>query len=114
MHDVGPWLRKAPGSHPPPGALAARPGADATRATGGVPQGTDARRDTWRVSTISIPPRLADALTDDADPARVKWLEALPEAVAQIASDRELELGEPFLPGGVCAWVARARNAARS
>jgi streptomycin 6-kinase len=72
----------------------------------------DPRRDTWGVGTISIPPQLADALTDDDDPARVKWLEALPKAVAQIASDWELELGEPFLPGGVCAWVARARNAA--
>ena len=69
-------------------------------------------RDTCGVCAISIPPQLAGAVTDDADSARVEWLEALPEAVAQIAADWELELGGPFLPGGVCAWVAPARNAA--
>jgi streptomycin 6-kinase len=64
------------------------------------------------VQTIRIPPQLADAVIDDDDPARVKWLEALPRAVTQIAAAWELELGRPFLPGGACAWVARARNAA--
>lgn len=27
-----------------------------------------------------------------------------------MASDWELELGEPYLPGGQCAWVALARG----
>jgi streptomycin 6-kinase len=31
--------------------------------------------------------------------------------IDEIASDRELELGDPYLPGGPCAWVAPARRA---
>ena len=40
-----------------------------------------------------------------------EWLAALPERVA-LASEWELELGDPYLPGGQNAWVAPARNAA--
>lgn len=36
----------------------------------------------------------------------------LPAVVDEIASDWGLELGDPYLPGGQCAWVAPARNAA--
>jgi streptomycin 6-kinase len=34
-----------------------------------------------------------------------------PGVVETIATSWELELGEPYLPGGQCAWVAPARNA---
>jgi streptomycin 6-kinase len=59
---------------------------------------------------IRIPPQLADAVEEDDYPARLEWLAALPDAVAEIASEWELELGDPYLPGGQCAWVAPARS----
>ncbi len=37
---------------------------------------------------------------------------ALPARVTALASEWELELGDPYLPGGQCAWVAPARNSA--
>jgi streptomycin 6-kinase len=64
------------------------------------------------VGTIRIPPQLADAVDEDADPARLEWLAALPALVTEIASVWELELDHPYLPGGQCAWVAPARNPA--
>jgi streptomycin 6-kinase len=62
--------------------------------------------------TIWIPPELADAVGEDDLPERFEWLAALPGVVEQIASEWELELGQPYLPGGRCAWVAPARNPA--
>jgi streptomycin 6-kinase len=62
--------------------------------------------------TISIPPELADAVGEDGLPERFEWLAALPGVVEQIASEWELELGQPYLPGGQCAWVAPAGNPA--
>jgi streptomycin 6-kinase len=64
------------------------------------------------MSTIRIPPQLADAVDEDDYPARLEWLVALPGLVTEIASAWELELGDPYLPGGQCAWVAPARNPA--
>ncbi len=64
------------------------------------------------MSTIRIPPQLADAVDEDADPARLERLAALPALVTEIASVWELELGNPYLPGGQYAWVAPARNPA--
>ncbi len=60
------------------------------------------------VSSIRIPPQLADAVDEDHDSARLDWLAALPEVIVGIASQWELELGEPYMPGGQCAWVAPA------
>jgi streptomycin 6-kinase len=64
------------------------------------------------VRTIRIPPQLADAVEEDDHPERLEWLAALPAVIDGIASDWGLELGDPFLPGGQCAWVAPARNPA--
>jgi streptomycin 6-kinase len=61
---------------------------------------------------IPIPPQLADAVDEDDYPARLEWLAALPEVITDIASDWQLRLGDPYLPGGQCAWVAPARNPA--
>ena len=58
---------------------------------------------------IRIPQQLADA---DDEPARLEWLACLPSQVDEIASEWSLELGEPYLPGGQCAWVAPVRNRA--
>jgi streptomycin 6-kinase len=64
------------------------------------------------VRAITIPPQLADAAGEDDYPARLDWLARLPQTIEAIASEWGLELGEPYLPGGQCAWVAPARNAA--
>lgn len=64
------------------------------------------------MSTIRVPPQLADAVDEDDYPERLEWLAALPDVVDQIATDWQLELGDPFEPGGHCAWVAPARNPA--
>jgi streptomycin 6-kinase len=61
---------------------------------------------------IRIPPQLADAVDEDDYPERLEWLAALPAVVEEIAAGWELELGDPYLPGGQCAWVAPARNGA--
>jgi streptomycin 6-kinase len=63
-----------------------------------------------RVATVEIPPQLAEAIVEDDDPARLEWLTNLPELVTEIASGWELELGDPYVPGGQCAWVAPARS----
>jgi len=60
--------------------------------------------------TIRIPPELADAVEEDDYPERLGWLAALPDVIEVIASEWGLELGEPYLPGGQCAWVAPARG----
>ncbi|MGI8573005.1 MAG: aminoglycoside phosphotransferase family protein [Solirubrobacteraceae bacterium] len=62
------------------------------------------------MSTIRIPPQLADAFDEDDYALRREWLATLPELIAEIASAWALVLGEPYLPGGQCAWVAPARN----
>lgn len=61
---------------------------------------------------IRIPEQLADAVEEDDYPERLTWLAALPGVIEEIASDWELELGDPYLPGGQCAWVAPARGPA--
>ena len=64
------------------------------------------------MSAIRIPQQLADAVDEDDYPERCDWLAALPQVIEEIAADWALELGEPYLPGGQCAWVAPARNEA--
>jgi streptomycin 6-kinase len=65
------------------------------------------------VTGITIPPQLAHAVEEDDLPKRFDWLAALPDVVEEIAEEWHLELGEPYLPGGQCAWVAPARNKSR-
>ncbi len=60
--------------------------------------------------SVPIPPQLAETVDGDS-PERREWLAALPHVVDEIASDWELELDDPYVPGGVCAWVAPAHNA---
>jgi streptomycin 6-kinase len=64
------------------------------------------------VTTIRIPPQLADAVEEDDYPLRRVWLDRLPAQIVELASEWELELGEPYVPGGQCAWVAPARDRA--
>ena len=55
-------------------------------------------------------PTYLQAGTDAGGPARVEWLAALPDRVEQLAARWGLDLGEPFEPGGNCAWVAPATD----
>lgn len=59
-----------------------------------------------------IPDFLATAVTEDAEhhPERRHWLEALPETIERLAGAWELELEEPYEPGGTAAWVAPVRR----
>ncbi|MFL5831956.1 MAG: aminoglycoside phosphotransferase family protein [Solirubrobacteraceae bacterium] len=59
---------------------------------------------------MGIPPRLASAVDEDGIPSRHDWLAALPRQIEEIAQTWSLELGEPILPGGQCAWVAPVRD----
>ena len=62
--------------------------------------------------TIRSPFQLADAVEEDDYPERLQWLAQLPAVVDEIASGWELELGDPYLPSGQCAWVAPAHKPA--
>ncbi|MBO0839596.1 MAG: hypothetical protein J2O49_02100 [Sciscionella sp.] len=68
--------------------------------------------DAGRPAAIRIPPRLARAVVEDDIPTRRDWLAALPSLVTEIATRWELALGDPYLPGGQCAWVAPTRDTA--
>jgi streptomycin 6-kinase len=59
---------------------------------------------------IGIPERLVGAAQEDDLPARRAWLASLPGQIEKIASAWSLELADPCLPGGQCAWVAPARD----
>lgn len=54
-----------------------------------------------------IPDDLARAAAGEG---RGDWLAELPARVAQIAANWQIEVGDPFLPGGATAWVAPARD----
>ncbi len=47
----------------------------------------------------------------ESQPERRDWLARLPGIVAETAQRWSLDLGEPFQPGGQCAWVAPALTA---
>ncbi len=64
-----------------------------------------------RAVELTVPVNLAHGTARSGDPARTAWLEALPGVVAELAERWRLRLGEPFEPGGTCAWVAPARDA---
>jgi streptomycin 6-kinase len=54
-----------------------------------------------------IPDDLARAAAHEG---RGGWLAELPALIARIAADWQIEVGDPFLPGGATAWVAPARD----
>lgn len=54
-----------------------------------------------------IPDDLARAAAREG---RDHWLAELPVLVARIAAEWRIEVGTPFLPGGMTAWVAPARD----
>jgi streptomycin 6-kinase len=56
---------------------------------------------------LIVPGGLARAAAEEG---RGDWLAGLPALVAQVAADWQIEVGDPFLPGGATAWVAPARG----
>jgi hypothetical protein len=54
-----------------------------------------------------IPDDLARAAAKER---RGDRLAGLPALVVQIAADRQIEVGDPFFPGGATAWMALARD----
>ncbi len=70
------------------------------------------KRQTGGVRTIRIPWLLADTVDEDEQRylARREWLDAVPRVVHMLASQWDLELSEPYEPGGRCAWIAPARR----
>jgi streptomycin 6-kinase len=56
-------------------------------------------------------PSYLQASTDLGGEARRRWLVALPAHVDDLTARWGLRLGEPFEPGGSCAWVAPGADA---
>jgi streptomycin 6-kinase len=54
-----------------------------------------------------IPEDLARAAVSEG---REDWLADLPDLVAQVTADWQIDIGEPFLPGGATSWVALGRD----
>jgi streptomycin 6-kinase len=46
----------------------------------------------------------------EGDPARMEWLATLPDRVGELTARWELDLDDPFEPGGNCSWVAPGRE----
>lgn len=53
-----------------------------------------------------LPPALADSVAHWEDDTAARWLTELPTRLGRLVERWDLEIGEPFEPGGVTAWVA--------
>lgn len=58
-----------------------------------------------------IPRELAEHAADPDNDHWREWIARLPAFVAELTARWSLELGAPYEPGGMCSWVAPARNA---
>jgi streptomycin 6-kinase len=61
------------------------------------------------VEALGMPRNLVEAAEEDG---LQWWLASLPALVAELAERWALQVGRPFRPGGRCAWVAPATDAA--
>jgi streptomycin 6-kinase len=59
--------------------------------------------------SLPMPANLVAAMTRAGGEPQA-WLARLPAEVARLGEQWDLELGEPFQPGGTSAWVAPART----
>ena len=62
------------------------------------------------VAAFVLPVNLVDSVRSHPVPERRDWLRLLPEIVGAQADRWSLRLGEPYQPGGQCAWVAPVRD----
>ena len=63
------------------------------------------------VMSFVLPANLVDSVRTDPAPGRHEWLSVLPDIVVDLAERWSLRLGQPYQPGGRCAWVAAVRDA---
>jgi streptomycin 6-kinase len=59
---------------------------------------------------VLVPSNLRASVSEE--PWRREWLKRLPGQLHRVAARWSLTLGAPYQPGGRCAWVAPARDAA--
>ncbi len=64
-----------------------------------------------RVPEFFVPPLVARSAAHSGNPAGPAWLRDLPARVARVTEQWALELGPPYVPGGVTSYVAPARRA---
>jgi streptomycin 6-kinase len=64
-----------------------------------------------RMAAFALPANLVASARSDPFPQRREWVRLLPDIVAELAERWSLRLGEPYQPGGQCAWVAPAGDA---
>jgi streptomycin 6-kinase len=64
------------------------------------------------VAAFVLPVNLVDSVRTDPVSERREWLRVLPGIVVELAERWSLRLGQPYQPGGRCAWVAPVRNIA--
>lgn len=60
--------------------------------------------------TLAVPGNLRAAVQRRESDELRAWVSRLPDLVPVLAERRELQLGEPYEPGGHCSWVAPARG----
>jgi streptomycin 6-kinase len=63
------------------------------------------------VEAFPLPANLVEDTRQNPLPGRAEWLAGLPDTVGALADRWSLRLGAPYQPGGVCSWVAPARDA---
>jgi streptomycin 6-kinase len=63
------------------------------------------------MAAFALPANLVQSARSDPFPERRVWVRLLPDIVAELSERWSLRLGEPYQPGGQCAWVAPARDA---
>ena len=64
------------------------------------------------MNELLLPSNLIQGTQWDPDPRRSDWLKRLPSIVSDLTQRWDLELGDPYEPGGQCSWVAPARTRA--
>jgi streptomycin 6-kinase len=57
---------------------------------------------------MELPRLLVESVRRYGPPERVDWLTELPRLVSELADRWQLQVGAPFQPGGMTAWVAPA------
>jgi streptomycin 6-kinase len=62
------------------------------------------------MAELFIPPALADSIANWDGPEGEVWLREFPDRLARLAERWDVELGPPYVPGGVTSYVAPVRR----